>query len=210
MEELYKRQAKLGLSIPDSVAIIGVGGVGSWVAMFFAMVGVKKIVMIDFDTIEEHNLNRTPFREHDIGHQKLSAMTDIIIEKRPDISVMSYHGHVERLEQVKKDEINSCTEIIDCRDMSGDMGIDLNKSSRIKGGYDGLSVTMHINDSHKKVWGEEGRVTYSDNPSYLCPPVMIAINIVDYICNPKNHITEEKIRTFDMSELFNESFIQKG
>jgi tRNA A37 threonylcarbamoyladenosine dehydratase len=39
----YDRQREIGLSIPQSVTIVGVGGIGSWAAIDTAMSGVENL-----------------------------------------------------------------------------------------------------------------------------------------------------------------------
>ena len=51
MTDIYNRQQSLNLQIPESVSVIGVGGVGSWVALNLALVGVKKLILYDPDII---------------------------------------------------------------------------------------------------------------------------------------------------------------
>lgn len=57
--ERYKRQ--LGFYDPsehgrDQVSIIGLGGIGSFAAFGIAKLGVPNITLVDFDTVEEHNI----------------------------------------------------------------------------------------------------------------------------------------------------------
>ena len=40
------------------IAIVGIGGVGSWAAEALARSGVGKLTLIDFDHIAESNINR--------------------------------------------------------------------------------------------------------------------------------------------------------
>ena len=57
------------------VAIIGCGGVGSEILKHLIRHGVKKFVLIDFDTVKLHNLNRQYlFSENDIGTSKTELL----------------------------------------------------------------------------------------------------------------------------------------
>jgi len=60
-----------------SVAVIGLGGLGSWLSEFLVRIGVKNLAIVDFDIVEEKNLNRQNFIIDDIGKLKIDS-----IEKR--------------------------------------------------------------------------------------------------------------------------------
>ena len=56
-----------------NVCIVGVGALGSWVADAIAKFGLKKITLIDPDTVEETNLARQQFTNDNIGENKAFA-----------------------------------------------------------------------------------------------------------------------------------------
>lgn len=55
------RQGSLSLELPPAVGIVGCGGVGSWLAYFLALAGVRKLLLFDSDRVSESNLNRAPY-----------------------------------------------------------------------------------------------------------------------------------------------------
>ncbi|MFH6983103.1 HesA/MoeB/ThiF family protein [Marinoscillum luteum] len=61
------------------IGIVGLGSVGSIVAEILARTGFSKFVLIDFDAVEEKNLDRTTFLQEDVGRAKVFAMKDAII-----------------------------------------------------------------------------------------------------------------------------------
>lgn len=66
------------------VCVIGVGGVGSWVVEALARSAVGKITLIDFDTIEESNINRQIHAlTNTINIKKCTAMQERIKEINP-------------------------------------------------------------------------------------------------------------------------------
>ena len=66
------------------VCVIGVGGVGSWVVEALARSAVGKITLIDFDTIEETNINRQIHAlTNTINIKKCTAMQERIKEINP-------------------------------------------------------------------------------------------------------------------------------
>ena len=66
------------------VAVIGIGGVGSWAAEAFARSGVAQITLIDLDHVAESNINRQIHSvEGTIGQAKVVAMRNRIAEINP-------------------------------------------------------------------------------------------------------------------------------
>lgn len=70
-----------------SVLLIGVGGIGSHVAMSLVRAGVGHLHLIDFDVVEESNLGRQYYTKADVGHMKTEAMAHHIHEAKPEIVV---------------------------------------------------------------------------------------------------------------------------
>lgn len=203
MSEIYSRQKELNLSIPSSVAVIGVGGVGSWTAFNLALTGVKKLILIDYDVVEKHNLNRTPFKITQVGLPKVTALTQLITVRRPETEVITIAKKIEECNELELEMIKSCEEIIDCRDTSKQLPPEIEEKARkIVAGYDGFKVTIHLNRKPKTVWGD-GQVTYTVTPSWLVPPQLLANLITLYLCCPEIQENEEKVITFDVRELFN-------
>lgn len=60
------------------VGIAGVGGLGSNCAVALARVGVGSVIIADFDTIDESNLNRQYYFHAQIGEKKVFALKDNI------------------------------------------------------------------------------------------------------------------------------------
>lgn len=58
------------------VGIAGCGGLGSNAAVALARVGLKKMVLVDFDRVEPSNLNRQYYFLHQIGEYKTTALAD--------------------------------------------------------------------------------------------------------------------------------------
>jgi hypothetical protein len=186
--ELYTRQQTLGISTPTSVSIIGVGGVGCWTALNFALIGTSRIILIDNDKVDVSNLNRTMFKTDQVGQYKTVAMKELILERRPHCNVMSYTRKYEELPAaIQRDIINSV--VIDCRDSIRPLD---NIKSPIIGGYNGLNATIHISPNLKHVFGEM-ESPYTVTPSYVSVPLMIAGIIVNQVCveNKKNDAPEK-------------------
>lgn len=67
--------------------IIGCGSVGGNVAVNLARLGVTKLTLWDFDTVEAHNIANQIYRQKDIGQTKVSALAAILNEINPDMDI---------------------------------------------------------------------------------------------------------------------------
>lgn len=67
-----------------TIGIVGLGSVGSIVAEMLARMGIRKIVLIDFDRIEKHNLDRiVGATKKDIGNYKVSVIAKSMKKSSP-------------------------------------------------------------------------------------------------------------------------------
>jgi tRNA A37 threonylcarbamoyladenosine dehydratase len=70
------------------VAVVGIGGVGSWAAEALARSGVGRITLIDLDMIAESNVNRQVHAlDGEFGKAKVSAMAERIRAINPQCRV---------------------------------------------------------------------------------------------------------------------------
>ena len=69
------------------VAIIGCGGLGSNVAEMLVRSGVGRLILVDFDTINESNLNRQFYFHDQIGMLKTVALSENLRRIRPDVAL---------------------------------------------------------------------------------------------------------------------------
>lgn len=70
------------------VAIVGLGGLGSSVAISLARSGVGTLLLVDYDVVEPSNLNRQHYFIKQIGKYKTEALEEIINEINPFIKVI--------------------------------------------------------------------------------------------------------------------------
>ncbi len=78
------------------VAVVGVGGVGSWAAEALARSGVGRITLIDLDHVAESNINRQVHAlENTLGQAKVQAMRERIALINPDCHVQGIEDFVE-------------------------------------------------------------------------------------------------------------------
>ena len=101
--------------LTSRVLIIGMGGLGSPVAMYLATAGVGQLILVDDDTVELSNLQRqiahgTP----DIGLSKVESAKQTLLNLNPDIKITTY---AERLSDKKlANEIKLADVVIDGTD----------------------------------------------------------------------------------------------
>jgi len=69
------------------VGIAGCGGLGSNAAIALARIGIRKLVITDFDKVEPSNLNRQQFFISDIGKYKTDALASFIKQVNPFVEV---------------------------------------------------------------------------------------------------------------------------
>lgn len=78
------------------VAVIGVGGVGSWTAEALARSGVGTLTLIDLDNVAESNINRQIHALTDtVGQAKVEAMRERIAQINPACVVHCIEDFVE-------------------------------------------------------------------------------------------------------------------
>lgn len=72
------------------VGIAGCGGLGSNCAVALARVGVGKLIIADFDIIEESNLNRQYYFHKQIGTKKTTSLKENIQLINPQVEVEAH------------------------------------------------------------------------------------------------------------------------
>jgi adenylyltransferase/sulfurtransferase len=70
------------------VVLMGVGGLGSPAAMYLAASGVGSLTLVDFDIVDNSNLQRQIIHTIDsIGRSKVSSANDTLLKINPDTAV---------------------------------------------------------------------------------------------------------------------------
>lgn len=71
-----------------SVAVIGVGGLGSPVSIYLAAAGVGRLILVDMGSVELSNLNRQVLHwSRDLGRPKVESAREKIEELNPEVTV---------------------------------------------------------------------------------------------------------------------------
>lgn len=88
-EEIYRALAarhgeELQRKIAGStVAVCGLGGLGSHLALCLARMGIGKLILIDFDRVDLANLHRQQYKASQIGMYKTEALAENLQEIAP-------------------------------------------------------------------------------------------------------------------------------
>ena len=79
-----------------SAAVIGCGGLGTNIAVHLAGAGIGKLLLIDYDRVEERNLNRQYFYTRaDIGKEKARLLAERLRAYAPETAIAYHAGAYE-------------------------------------------------------------------------------------------------------------------
>ena len=92
-----------------TVAICGLGGLGSNIAIALARAGIGKLILIDFDRVDITNLHRQQYKASQIGLYKTEALAENLKEIAPYISL---ELHTERITEENAKAILSDADIL--------------------------------------------------------------------------------------------------
>lgn len=73
-----------------SVAVCGLGGLGSNVAISLVRAGIGKLMLIDFDRVDISNLHRQQYSASQLGMYKTDAMKQTLAEITPYCNVITH------------------------------------------------------------------------------------------------------------------------
>ena len=79
-----------------TVAVCGLGGLGSHIATTLARAGVGTLILIDYDRVDITNLHRQQYKADQIGKYKTDAMAEILKEIAPYTEVKLMTGKITR------------------------------------------------------------------------------------------------------------------
>lgn len=81
-----------------TVAVVGVGGVGSVTAEMLTRCGVGKLILFDYDKVEIANMNRLFYQPHQAGMSKVEAAEKTLKEINPDVTFEVYNYNITTMD----------------------------------------------------------------------------------------------------------------
>ncbi|XP_014664340.1 PREDICTED: ubiquitin-like modifier-activating enzyme 5 [Priapulus caudatus] len=165
-----------------TVAVVGIGGVGSVAAEMLTRCGIGKLLLFDYDKVELANMNRLFFQPHQAGLSKVEAAERTLREINPDVEFETYNYNITTLENFKHFMERLCN-----GSLQGDLPIDL-----VLCCVDNYEARMAINTACNEVgqqWFESGvsenavsgHIQYINPGETACfacaPPLVVASNI---------------------------------
>lgn len=78
----------------STVAICGLGGLGSNIGIALARAGVGHLILIDYDRVDLTNIHRQQYKLSQIGLSKVDALTENLREIAPYIQIDGYDERV--------------------------------------------------------------------------------------------------------------------
>lgn len=116
MNKMELKEQTQGFSLKDkSCAVIGLGGLGTNVAVHLAGAGIGKMYLCDFDTVSESNLNRQFFyTRNDTGKAKTEALKKRLSAYAPECSIVTVKEEINDISELKFSD--KCDIIFSCVD----------------------------------------------------------------------------------------------
>lgn len=132
-----------------TVAVVGVGGVGSVTAEMLTRCGIGKLLLFDYDTVELANMNRLFFQPHQAGLSKVDAAARTLSFINPDVEFETYNYNITLV-----DKFEHFMERLSKGGLKGGSPVDLVLSC-----VDNFEARMAINaacNELNQVWMESG------------------------------------------------------
>lgn len=92
-----------------AVAVCGLGGLGSNIAVSLARAGVGRLMLIDFDRVDLTNLHRQQYRADQIGRYKAEALRENLKEAAP---YAEFEIHTARITESNAAELLTGADVI--------------------------------------------------------------------------------------------------
>ena len=88
-----------------TIAVCGLGGLGSNIAIALARAGIGKLLLIDFDRVDITNLHRQQYKGNQIGLYKADALAENLSEIAPYTEIKTVRAKIteENLTELLKD-----------------------------------------------------------------------------------------------------------
>uniref|UniRef100_A0A8D3ALL0 Ubiquitin-like modifier-activating enzyme 5 n=1 Tax=Scophthalmus maximus TaxID=52904 RepID=A0A8D3ALL0_SCOMX len=165
-----------------TVAVVGVGGVGSVTAEMLTRCGIGKLLLFDYDKVELANMNRLFFQPHQAGLSKVEAAEHTLRNINPDVSFETHNYNITTM-----DNFTHFMDRISHGGLEEGMPVDLVLSC-----VDNFEARMAINTACNElgqIWMESGvsenavsghiqLIIPGETACFACaPPLVVAANI---------------------------------
>ncbi|XP_028290481.1 ubiquitin-like modifier-activating enzyme 5 isoform X1 [Gouania willdenowi] len=165
-----------------TVAVVGVGGVGSVTAEMLTRCGIGKLILFDYDKVELANMNRLFFQPHQAGLSKVEAAEHTLRNINPDVWFETHNYNITTL-----DNFNHFMDRISHGGLEEGKPVDLILSC-----VDNFEARMAINTACNElgqIWMESGvsenavsghiqLIIPGETACFACaPPLVVAANI---------------------------------
>uniref|UniRef100_A0A3B3BE51 Ubiquitin-like modifier-activating enzyme 5 n=1 Tax=Oryzias melastigma TaxID=30732 RepID=A0A3B3BE51_ORYME len=165
-----------------TVAVVGVGGVGSVTAEMLTRCGIGKLLLFDYDKVELANMNRLFFQPHQAGLSKVEAAEHTLRNINPDVVFETHNYNITTMEN-----FNHFMDRISNGGLEEGKPVDLVLSC-----VDNFEARMAINTACNElgqIWMESGvsenavsghiqLINPGETACFACaPPLVVAANI---------------------------------
>ncbi|XP_051538175.1 ubiquitin-like modifier-activating enzyme 5 isoform X1 [Myxocyprinus asiaticus] len=165
-----------------SVAVVGVGGVGSVTAEMLTRCGIGKLLLFDYDKVELANMNRLFFQPHQAGLSKVEAAEHTLRNINPDVAFETHNYNITTM-----DNFTHFMDRISHGGLEEEKPVDLVLSC-----VDNFEARMAINTACNElgqIWMESGvsenavsghiqLIIPGETACFACaPPLVVAANI---------------------------------
>jgi len=136
-----------------SVAIVGIGGVGSVAAEMLTRCGIGRLLLYDYDTVELANMNRLFFRPEQAGMTKTDAAVQTLADINPDVLLESYTLNITTVKGFEKFMESLTNQVIEST-RGRQTGVDLVLSC--VDNYEARMVVNQACNELNQIWMESG------------------------------------------------------
>ncbi|XP_053714561.1 ubiquitin-like modifier-activating enzyme 5 [Synchiropus splendidus] len=165
-----------------TVAVVGVGGVGSVTAEMLTRCGIGKLLLFDYDKVELANMNRLFFQPHQAGLSKVEAAEHTLRNINPDVSFETHNYNIttmenfthfmERISNGGLEEGTAVDLVLSCVD-NFEARMAINTACNELG-----QVWMESGVSENAVSGHIQLIRPGETACFACaPPLVVAANI---------------------------------
>ncbi|XP_031369263.1 ubiquitin-like modifier-activating enzyme 5 isoform X2 [Apis dorsata] len=81
-----------------TIAIVGIGGIGSVTAEMLTRCGIGKLILFDYDKVEMANMNRLFFQPYQAGQNKVEAASTTLRYINPDVEIETHNYNITTMD----------------------------------------------------------------------------------------------------------------